>query len=55
MEPNPLDAIRKEPRAELRQAATAMREMFVALVQTGFTEEQALTLVGNAMGQAKGK
>jgi len=32
----------REPRAELRQAAAAIHEWFVALIDSGFTEEQAM-------------
>ena len=34
-----------EPASNARQGAHAMREMFVALTEAGFTEEQATTLL----------
>lgn len=37
----------EEPSADIRQAASAVRQMFVALVQDGFTESQALVIVGH--------
>ena len=36
----------REPRADLRQAAGAMHELFTALLEQGFTEAQALHIVG---------
>lgn len=39
----------EEPAADLRQAASALRQMFVALVQEGFTEKQALIIVGQTL------
>lgn len=35
----------EEPNASMRQGAKMVRELFVALVQEGFTERQALSLV----------
>lgn len=43
---------RAEPSADMRQAARAAREMFLAMVEQGFTEDQAIKLVALAMGQA---
>ena len=34
-----------EPPADLRQSAVAMHQMFIAYVDAGFTETQALELV----------
>lgn len=34
----------REPRAELRQAAAAVHEFFIALTEQGFTEAQAMQL-----------
>lgn len=45
---------RREPRAEIRQAAAGMHEVFVALIDEGFTEKQALEIVARmAAGQPK--
>lgn len=38
-----------EPSANLRQFASAARQMFIALVNEGFTERQALSIVGTAI------
>lgn len=38
-----------EPSADLRQAASAVRQVYVALVQEGFTEQQALIIVGTLL------
>lgn len=38
-----------EPSADLRQAASAMRQMFVALVNEGFSEDQALQIIGHVL------
>lgn len=38
-----------EPSADLRAFASIMRQMFVALVDQGFTEQQALTIIGQAI------
>lgn len=35
-----------EPSADLRQAAKGLREMYVALIEEGFTETQALVIIG---------
>lgn len=43
----PVDAL--EPNAQQRTAARELYMFFVALVQQGFTEAQALTLVGNLL------
>jgi hypothetical protein len=39
----------EEPSAALREAARAVREIFVALVNEGFTEQQALIIVGQVL------
>lgn len=36
----------REPRAELRSAAAHMRELYLALTGEGFTEHQALRILG---------
>jgi hypothetical protein len=44
----------QEPTAEIREAASAVRQTFVALVNEGFTEHQALVIVGQILsGQAR--
>lgn len=41
-----------EPSADTREAAHGVREMFVALVMEGFTENQALIIVGQILAAA---
>jgi hypothetical protein len=41
-----------EPAAGARQAAHAIREIYLALMQEGFTERQALVIVGQAIAAA---
>lgn len=36
----------EEPPADMRQAAKISRDMFVALCNAGFTEQQALQIIG---------
>jgi glutathionylspermidine synthase len=43
----------REPSAELRKAASQLHQMFIALLQEGFTEAQALQVVA-AILQANG-
>ena len=44
----------QEPSADLRLAANAMRQMFTALVNEGFSETQALQIIGHILrGQAQ--
>jgi hypothetical protein len=43
--PYPLE----EPTAELREAARIVRQTFVALVNAGFSEQQALIIVGQIL------
>jgi hypothetical protein len=40
---------RIEPSADMRQAAHQLREMYVALKAEGFSDKQALTIVGQAI------
>lgn len=42
----------EEPSAAWRNMAKTFREMFVALVHEGFTERQALEMIGHAMRAA---
>lgn len=44
----------EEPSADLRTAARAAREMYVALVHEGFTEDEALTILGHVIKGATG-
>lgn len=46
---------RVEPGADQRQAALSLRQLYVALVESGFTETQALTLVGEAVAAVVGR
>jgi len=39
-----------EPNADMRQFANMMFQMFIALMQEGFTEQQALTICGKWIG-----
>jgi hypothetical protein len=41
---------RVEPSSDMRQAAHQLREMYVALKAEGFSDKQALTIVGQAIG-----
>lgn len=41
-----------EPSADLRQTANHLRQTFVALVQEGFTEQQALVIIGQILSAA---
>lgn len=46
---------RREPRADLRVAARQVREMYLALCAEGFSEQQALVIVGQIiMGATPG-
>lgn len=41
--------VKREPRAELRQLARLMRELYVALVDEGFSEREANALVAETL------
>ena len=41
----PIDP-QREPSAELRTAARALREYYVALIREGFTETETLRIIG---------
>jgi hypothetical protein len=43
-----------EPSADLRQAAHQLREMFIALIQEGFDERQALAIIGHVLAAGRG-
>lgn len=44
-----------EPRSDMRQAAAGLMEMFVSLKNAGFTEHQALVIIGHMLsGGQKG-
>jgi hypothetical protein len=40
---------KREPSADIRQAAIGLHEIFTALIDAGFTEAQALTIVGQLL------
>lgn len=40
----------QEPSADMRKAARAVKEYYEALVEAGFTDYQALVIVGQTMG-----
>lgn len=42
-----------EAKAETRQAARDLRELYSALVAEGFNEKQALTIVGQILAAAR--
>ena len=42
----------EEPEALMRSLAYNMRQHFIALCQSGFTEQQALTIIGVSFGTA---
>lgn len=39
----------REPSSDLRQAASGLHQMFVALVAEGFSEDQALVIIGHML------
>jgi alkylation response protein AidB-like acyl-CoA dehydrogenase len=45
---------REEASAESRHAARLVRDMFVALIAEGFTEQQALVILGHAISPNSG-
>lgn len=40
---------KREPSADIRQAAVMMHSVFTALIDEGFTESQALTILGTML------
>lgn len=47
-----MTTIKKEPSADLRSLASTIRQMYVALLDEGFTEQQALIIVGQMLSSA---
>lgn len=43
----------REPSADIRQAASALRQMFIALTAEGFDERQALVIIGQVLAAGK--
>lgn len=44
-----MPTIPTEPAAELRQAASGLWQLYVALTNQGFTERQALVVIGHVL------
>jgi hypothetical protein len=44
---------REEASADMRAAARAMRDMYVALIAEGFTVMEALAIIGHAISGGK--
>lgn len=49
MTPVPLPPPKREPSADMRQAAATAHGLFVALVDEGFNEQQALVILGQVI------
>lgn len=45
----------EEASAEMRTAARALRDMYVALIAEGFTVSEALTIIGHAISGNGGR
>lgn len=43
-----------EPAADLRELANMLHQTYVALTQEGFTEQQALTIIGQILSAHSG-
>ncbi len=43
-----------EPSADLRQMASATHQIYIALTNEGFTEQQALIIVGQIISASSG-
>jgi len=43
-----------EPNADMRVMANALRQMFLALIQEGFNEQQAMQIVGVTLAASFG-
>lgn len=44
-----------EPSAALRQAAYEFRQMYIALLDQGFTKDEALNIIGSVIARGTGK
>jgi hypothetical protein len=44
----------REPSADMRQFASAMHQMFIALTWEGFSEQQALIVIGQVLAASAG-
>lgn len=44
-----------EPSSDIRQAASALRQMYVALTMEGFDERQALVIIGQVLASSQSK
>jgi hypothetical protein len=44
----------EEPSADMRQLASAYRDMYVALTLEGFTPPEALTIIGHVIAASLG-
>ncbi len=44
-----------EPAADTREMASALRQTFIALTQEGFTEQQALAIIGQILAAHGGR
>jgi hypothetical protein len=44
----------EEPSADLRTFASAMRQMYIALVNEGFSPSEALAIVGHVIAGSRG-
>ena len=44
-----------EPAADVREAAHKVREIFVALIAEGFSEPQALSIIGHVLSGQTGQ
>lgn len=44
-----MNGVPVEPSADLRQFASTLRQMYVALLAEGFTENEALAIIGHTL------
>jgi hypothetical protein len=47
--PSPEDLLQVEPSAAVRAGATEIRALFLALVETGFSEDQAMSILARSI------